>query len=363
MTEERGSMGMDPAELWSKWYETSSKMWSSAMGEAMGEATNGGQSNFMDPYGLYRQWVGGMERMRDQMMSGGRGMPKGTPQEMLRGMFQGMMPQESAGSVTTQNLWNRWLEASAEGWQKTAQIGTEMMDLTPRWMQAMDQARDNLLSAQKPARDPLEFTVQWYNATNGPVSEFVQDLIEREEILEYSSRFLQSYASLYKIFRRNSEEYLSTLQLPVRSDITRVASLIVSLEDKVDRIEEAFEDFEYGYSEPATAESVSGLEGSIESIGRRVDQLEGKLDQLLAAVDGISTNGNATANATANVAETNGAEGSGNAEDAQPDQDEIKATNAARRKAQEMGVDLAGIQGSGADGQVTVGDVREKGAS
>lgn len=341
MTEERGSAGMDPAELWSQWYETGSKMWS--------DAISGDRAGFMDPYGLYRQWFGGMERMRDQMMSvSGTGMPRGVP--------EGMDPQ---------NLWNKWLEASAEGWQKTAQLGTEMMDLTPRWMQAMGQARDNLMAAENFARDPLEFAVQWYNATSGPVSELVQDLIEREEVLAYSSHFLQNYASLYKVFRRNSEEYLSSLQLPVRSDITRVASLIVALEDKVDRIEEAFEDFEYGYAEPATAESIGGLEGNIESLDRRIDRVEDKLDQLLAAIEGISANGSATGSA----AETNGAENSevtesyDVSEDTQPAQEEIKATNAARRKAQEMGVDLTGIQGSGADGQITVGDVREKGAS
>ena len=341
MTEERGGAGMDPTEFWSQWYETGSKMWS--------DAISGDRAGFMDPYGLYRQWFGGMERMRDQMMSvSGMGMPRGVP--------EGMDPQ---------NQWSKWLETSAEGWQKTAQLGTEMMDLTPRWMQAMGQARDNLMAAENFARDPLEFAVQWYNATSGPVSELVQDLIEREEVLAYSSHFLQNYASLYKVFRRNSEEYLSSLQLPVRSDITRVASLIVALESKVDRLEEAFEDFEYGYAEPATAESIGGLEGNIESLDRRIDRVEDKLDQLLAAIEGISANGSATGSA----AEANGAENSevtesyDVSEDTQPAQEEIKATNAARRKAQEMGVDLTGIQGSGADGQITVDDVREKGAS
>lgn len=346
VTEERGNVGMDPTELWSQWYETGSRMWSDVMG--------GGQEGLMAPYGLYRQWFNGMEQMRDRMMSapGIQGIPG--------------VSQEGTGTMDPQNLWNKWFEASADSWQKTAQLSTEMMDITPRWMQALEQARDNMMSAKNPARDPLEFAVQWYNATSGPVSEFVQELIEREEILEPSSRFLQNYASLYKVFKRNSEEYLSNLQIPVRSDITRVASLIVALEDKVDRIEEAFEDFEYGYAEPATAESVGALEsnvGSVEnSVGKleksigtldqRIDRVEGKLDQLLAAIEGISANGSA--------AESNGSEVS---EAAPSPREEIKATDAARRKAQELGVNLSEVQGSGADGQITVGDVREKGAS
>ena len=340
MTEDRNSVGMDPTELWSQWYETGSKMWSDVMGGAMG----GDQEAAMDPYGLYRQWFSGMEKMRDGMMS-------------APGFVPGMTPSANVGNMDPQNLWNKWFEASAEGWQKAAQLGTEMMDMTPRWMQAMEQARDNLMSAEKPARDPLEFTVQWYNATNGPVSEFVQELIEREEFLEPSSRFLQSYASLYKVFKRNSEEYLTNLQLPVRSDITRVAGLIVALEDKVDRIEEAFEDFEYGYAEPATAESVGTLEKSIGALDRRIDGIESKLDQLLTAIEGISSNGSSGSSGSSG---TNGSAASAGED---TPQEEIKATNAARRKAQELGISLSEVKGTGADGQVTVGDVREKGAS
>ena len=54
----------------------------------------------------------------------------------------------------------------------------------------------------------------------------------------------------------------------------------MALEDKVDRIEEAFEDFEYGYAEPATAENVDTLEKNIEALDSRIDRVESKLDQL-----------------------------------------------------------------------------------
>ena len=96
------------------------------------------------------------------------------------------------------------------------------------------------------------------------------------------------------------------------------------------------EDFEYGYAEPATAESVKGLEG-------RLDRVEGKLDRLLAALEGAQ---NESAQV---VAQTNGSA--------------VRATGAARRKARELGVDLSEVEGTGTDGQVTVEDVRKKGES
>ncbi|MGF1471807.1 MAG: E3 binding domain-containing protein [Rubrobacteraceae bacterium] len=323
MAEDSGfGPGMDPKELWARWYETGSKMWSEVMG--------GSQEAYVDPYGLYRQWFENMGKMRDSL-PGATGIAANG--------------QEVAGGADPQEMWSKWVDATFEGWQKATGLGAEMISMTPLWMQMMDQMRQNLLQVQTRPNDPLEFAVQWYGATSGPVSEFVQDVIEREEFLDVSSRFMQNYASVYKIFGRNSEEYLHNLQMPARSDVTRVASLIVALEDKVDRLEETFEEFEYGYTEPATAESVEALEGRIGGLEGRIGQIEGKLDQLLSAVEGISANG------------------SGDVAPVEEPSQEIKATDAARRKAQELGVDLATIEGTGADGQITVGDVREKGDS
>jgi hypothetical protein len=350
---------MDPTELWTKWYETGSRVWSDAL--------RGTQESYVDPYGIYRQWFDNLEDVRDRMTGAAFG-----GMERAGEAASG----DSKGSMDVQNMVGRWFDATAESWQKAAGLGMQMAGLYPRWMQMLEQTRQNMMSAESLPKDPLEFAVQWYNATSGPFSEFVQDVIEREEFLEPSSRFLQSYAKFYKVFRRNSEDYLRNLQLPVRSDITRVASLIVALEEKVDRIEEAFEDFEYGYAEPATAESVAAVEErigrleralervgegsrsaataeSVEALENRLDGVEGKLDRLISAVESLqgaaATNGSAGA-----AAETGGQTG---------EQPEIRATDAARRKARELNVDLADVRGTGSNGQITVEDVRKRGES
>ncbi len=299
--------GMDPAELWRQWMESGSRMWS--------EMAQGGQ---VDPYGAYRRWFEGMREMQERVI--------------------GASPEPVAGNPGVNDLWQRWFEMTTDSWQKSAEMGQNAMEILPRWMQMLDEARTNLVAGGAPPNDPLQFAAQWYNATSGPFSDFVGDVIEREEFLEPSSRFLQSYASFYKVFKRNSEDYLKNLQLPVRSDISRIAGLVVNLEEKVDRIEEVLEDFEYGYAEPATSESVKELE-------TRLGRVEGKLDRLLAALEGGAQDGGAQ------VAETNGS------------MVEITATDAARRKAREMGVDLSEVVGTGTDGQVTVEDVRKKGES
>jgi polyhydroxyalkanoic acid synthase PhaR subunit len=304
---------MDPAELWRRWMEPGSMMFS--------EMARGVQEGQVDPYGVYRRWFDGMREMQERMV--------------------GAVPEPIAGNAGVQDLWRRWFEMTSDSWRKSAEMGQNAMELLPRWMQMLDEARTNLVAGGVPPGDPLQLATQWYNATSGPFSDFVGDVLELEEFLEPSSRFLQSYASFYKVFKRNSEEYLKNLQLPVRSDITRIAGLVVNLEEKVDRIEEVLEDFEYGYAEPATAESVKEIEG-------RLDRVEGKLDRLLAALEGAQTGDAQTAEA---VAETNGSA------------IEVRATDAARRKALELGVDLSEVEGTGTGGQVTVEDVRKKGES
>lgn len=301
MTEERRlGTGVDPAELWRRWFETGTRAWADML---QGEG-------YSDPFGLYRQWFEGAEIARRQMT--GATAANGT---------------ESAEVADPRELWRRWFDASVESWEKSAELGGEMMNLTPRYFEMLEQARTNLMNVGSFPKDPLEFAVQWYNATSGPFSEFIQDVIEREEFLEPASEWLQHYASFYKLFARRSEEYLKSLQVPVRSDITRVAGLVVALEDKVDRLEEAFEEFEYGYAKPATAEELGELE-------KRFDRVEGKLDRLLAALE------------------------NGNAQNGAPE-----ATDAARRKARELGVDLTEIVGTGAGGQITVDDVRRRGGA
>jgi polyhydroxyalkanoic acid synthase PhaR subunit len=319
LAEERGvASGMDPTELWRQWLESGTRMWS--------EATGGAQDNYLDPTGVYRRWFEGMRELQERM---GGALPSTTT--------------APGGDAGAQQVWQRWFETAGESWRRGAELSQNSMEVLPRWTQMLEEARDNLLAAGAPPSDPLQLATQWYNATSGPFSDFVGDLIEREEFLEPSSRFLQSYASFYKVFKRNSEEYLKNLQLPVRSDITRLAGLIVNLENKVDNIEEVLEDFEFGYATPATAESVQDLD-------RRLDRVEGKLDRLLAALENGSRN-RASAGATAGA--TAGVNGSAAGE--------VEATDAAQRKARELGVDLTTVEGTGADGRITVDDVRKKG--
>lgn len=367
-------------------------MWSEVFG--------GYRDIYMDPYGLYRQWFEGLDGAWKQM-TGATGASSGaspfaaltnnpfmaalnpatalpgsaTSQNTPGGPVEAQQTAATMGAAEAQNLWKQWFEAVNDSWREASNLGTVAVELAPRYVEMLEQMRHNFLSAEGYPADPLQLATRWYNATNGPLSEFIGDLIEREEFLEPSSQLLKSYASFYSVFKRNSEEYLKALQIPVRSDIARIAGLVLAVEDKVDRIEDAFEDFEYGYAAPAKEESLQGVEERLErleqSLGRvesngseetataesisgleeRLDGVEAKIDRLLAALENVPQNGGAQAEASQEEEEVSETDG------------DIQATAAARRKAQELGVELSEVEGTGTNGQITVDDVRREGQS
>jgi e3 binding domain len=285
-------------------------MWSNVLG--------GNEEAYMDPFGLYRQWFGGLEETQ-------------------------RLPAEAASS---QDVWRQWTEATVEAWKKTFGMGTVLAGLAPHWLEMAEEVRKEMFEGGNLPTDPLDFYLRWYNATNAPLSKMIKMILEDESFLGDSRRFLENYATLEQVFQRASEEYFGYLQLATRSDNTRVAALVVGLDAKVDRMEEAFEEFEHGYATVATAEAVEALEGRVKELERKLDdnrsglrRMEGKLDQLLAAL-GTSTNGGSPTTDS---------------------QQEIEATDAARRKARELGVNLREVRGSGPGGRIRVDDVRKKG--
>jgi pyruvate/2-oxoglutarate dehydrogenase complex dihydrolipoamide acyltransferase (E2) component len=310
--EKKPRANTDPMELWRRWHDANFKLWSDLL--------RGEKEDFVDPYGFYRQWFENVTSAQQKA------------------------EEAPAGTASPYEVWRWWTETMTGAWRRAAEVGAFMTGLTPRWLEMAGDLWKQMLDGDNPPRDPMDFYLRLYNATSGPFSEIATDILENELFLEDSRRLVTYYAAFYNAFRRASEEYFSILQLPTSSDVYRVAELVVALDDKVDRIEETFEDFEYGYKELATTEAVDALNQRLDQVEKRLDQLdrvESKLDQLLAAQ-------NAAANGASQVSTGNS-------------QVETSATDEARRVAEELGVDLAEVQGTGSGGQITVEDVRKKG--
>lgn len=279
---ERGNGAFaDPVKLWGQWYENTSRVWT----DAMKSTQNGG---YADPYGLYRQWISAVSP------NGGAGRNgNGAVAAVSPGSMPGMggMPQMDQKSI--QENTQRFLAMTADTYRKAAKTSTGLLNLGPRWLNMLEEVRQNIFNGDALPTDPLSFGVRWYNATSEPLSQFVGEILESEEFLENSSRLFENYATLYKVFSKNSEEYLHTVQLPTRSDMSRVAGLVVALEDKVDGVEEALEDMVDDFGTGlASEDGLGAVEGRVGNVEDRLGAVEGKLDKLLAAVESL---GNAQA--------------------------------------------------------------------
>lgn len=211
--------------------------------------------DYADPHGLYRRWFETWGEARE----GEAGGP--------------------IGADEIEELWRRWFAGTARGLQGGSGGDAFAGSLGPLWEQMAESIRKESVSGESLPEDPVEFFVRWYAATGEKWSKVADDLLKGEAALKSNAAAQESFARSYRELRNASEESLKNLQIPSRSDVARVAKLVVGVENKVDRLEEAFGEFVYGGSEPATAESVRSLQ-------ERMDGLEAKMDRILAALEG-----------------------------------------------------------------------------
>ena len=221
-----------------------------------------GEKRYPDPYGLYRRWLGVSEDVRDEAYEG------------------------EVSSSELAELWRRWFETTNELRNGTSEAENGFTNsMAPLWKEMADDISAKMLSGESLPEEPVKFFVRWYNETEERWSETADRLIRRDEVLESTGRFFETYARSEAESRQASEEGLKNRGVPTRSDVTRVAKLVVVVENKVDRIEEALEDLVQGDSGSATAgAAVNGLE-------ERMDRLEGKMDRILTALERLGVDG------------------------------------------------------------------------
>lgn len=223
-----------------------------------------GEKRRPDPYGLYQQWF-----------------------DVLKNNREGA---DQVSSTELGELWRRWFEATVSSQAGSKETGNGFPDaMTSLWTEMAEDISAKMLSEETLPEDPLRFFLRWYKDTEEKWSEAADELLRKSEILEQAGHSIEVYARSYRELRRASVEGSKNLQVPTRSDITGVAKLVVGVENKVDRIEEALEEFIHGDSELATAGAVAETVGGLEE---RMNQLESKMDRILAALEKVGADEN-----------------------------------------------------------------------
>src|SRR6266699_4056074 len=232
-----------------------------------------------------------------------------------------IMAEESKarGPMDPRDFWRQWYEATTGALAKAAELEGDPLGITAQWLKVMEENRAKILAGGTTPADPYTFFKQWYEASSETWSKVVGDIIGEEKFVENASQIMESYTSHYMVTRRANEDYFRNLQLPTRSDLARVAEIIVALEEKVDHLDEAFEDSRDEFSQVATKEAFSDLEGRlsrvekkldvfssalekklevVEKLAKHTDDIEKKLDKVLAAFVKIEVNNASTAKTT-----------------------------------------------------------------
>ena len=249
MTEGSKAQGpANPMDFWKQWSENSMKMWTNVL--------DGDRGTFVEPYGLYRQWLKSIEVAQEQMKSGTK---------------ETMDPTE---------FWKQWYEAATKAWAKAAEMGGDPLGLTAQWLKMMEENRAKIFAGGVVSADPFTLFKQWYDASRETWAKIAEDIVGNEKFIEDASRLLESYTSYYTATRRANEDYFRNLQLPTRSDLARVAEIIIALEEKVDHLDDALDDIEDGKSQVATKDVIRELEGRLSNIEKKLDSISSVLEKL-----------------------------------------------------------------------------------
>ncbi len=271
----------NPQESWKQWMDSTTKAWTDALG-----SMTGGQGAYTSPVALYQTWIKSMSELQEQMKTGSSGVPD--PKEM----------------------WRVWFDSATELWRKAAETGPDPLGLTSQWLEMLEETRAKMQATGTFPTDPFSLYKQWYDATSETWAKVVEEIIGTDKFMESASHFLDSYTSFATLSRRANEDYFHNLQLPTRSDIARVASLVVALEDKVDGLEDSIETLQDKIVTNTRATSMHGVEHRLHvteqkldsvqvaesktatelaQFAQRLERVESKLDLLLSAIEKLES--------------------------------------------------------------------------
>src|SRR5207244_10947376 len=112
-------------------------------------------------------------------------------------------------------------------------------------------------SSRRPP-DPFEVWRQIYETNERAWNAVLERTVKNPSFAESSGKILETFLSAQKTVRDNMRSYLEQINLPTREDIARLGELIVSLEEKVDQLDDRLANIERSISAAASAAAKMG---------------------------------------------------------------------------------------------------------
>src|SRR5216684_5836715 len=105
----------------------------------------------------------------------------------------------------------------------------------------------------RPSSDPFELWRQIYETNERAWNAILERTVNNPAFAESTGKVLETFLSAQKTVRDNMRSYLEQINLPTREDIARLGELIVSLEEKVDQLDDRLARIERAVSETSKA--------------------------------------------------------------------------------------------------------------
>jgi polyhydroxyalkanoic acid synthase PhaR subunit len=103
--------------------------------------------------------------------------------------------------------------------------------------------------------DPFELWRQIYDTNERAWNAVLERTVNNPAFAESSGKILETFLSAQKTVRDNMRMYLEQVNLPTREDISRLGELIVSLEEKVDQLDDRLSAIEVTLRSQPSAQS------------------------------------------------------------------------------------------------------------
>src|ERR1700736_6001388 len=114
-------------------------------------------------------------------------------------------------------------------------------------------SESNSQSASRGPGDPFELWRQIYETNERAWNAVLERTVNNPAFAESSGKILETFLSAQKTVRDNMRQYLEQINLPTREDIARLGELIVSLEEKIDQLDDRLARVERAVTEAAPA--------------------------------------------------------------------------------------------------------------
>lgn len=134
--------------------------------------------------------------------------------------------------------------------------------------------------------DPLKTWKEMYDQTEKYWGKVFSDAMKKEEYNAYMGNVLEMNLFYQKMMSDLMRNYLDNANVPSKDDISRVAKLVINLEEKVESVEELLEE---NTSNHDASKEIISFKRELTKVKNEMKTLDSKLDLILDKLDEIDS--------------------------------------------------------------------------